>query len=263
MRAAVVQMASGSVPRGNQIEAEKHIRAAAEAGAELVVLPENFGVITAHERDIVAYGEEPARGPLQDFLAGLAADLSVIIVGGTIPLQASSADKVRDGQCIARYDKIHLFDVALPNRDEQYHESSIIEPGDKVVVIEVDGINLGLAICYDLRFPELFRLLVEKGADVIAMPAAFTATTGKAHWHSLVRARAIENLCYILAAAQGGYHVNGRETYGHSLIVDPWGNTLDEVASGAGFALAEINLNQQQEIRARFPVLTHRKIAHS
>ena len=160
MRAAVVQMASGSVPRGNQIEAEKHIRAAADAGAELVVLPENFGVITAHERDIIAYGEEPGRGPLQDFLAGLAADLGVFIVGGTIPLQASSADKVRntlmvfgrDGQCIARYDKIHLFDVALPNRDEQYHESSIIEPGDKVVVIEVDGINLGLAICYDLRF---------------------------------------------------------------------------------------------------------------
>jgi deaminated glutathione amidase len=269
MKLAVIQLASGSNLQGNMLEAEKLISAAADAGAEMVLLPENFGMITADEREILDYGEAFGSGPLQDFLAQQSAQHGIYLVGGTIPLQSQHSNKIRNsllvydaqGQCISRYDKIHLFDVQLPNEDEQYHESNTFEPGEEVVVIALGEIKLGLAICYDLRFPELFRALVDKGADVIVLPSAFTATTGKAHWHTLLKARAIENLCYVAASAQGGYHVNGRETFGHSLIVDPWGNILDEVESGSGFAIADISLSQQQQIRTRFPVLSHRKIS--
>lgn len=267
MKFAALQMASGSNIKGNLLEAEKLIKNAVTAGAEVVVLPENFGMIGLQQEDVVKFRETPGQGPLQDFLAQQSAKHSIVLVGGSIPIQTDDESRFRNtllvynkkGHCVARYDKIHLFDVTLPDKDESYQESEVIEPGDSVVVVEVDSIKIGLAICYDLRFPELFRLLTDKGAEVIVLPSAFTAETGKAHWHALLKARAIENLIHIVAPAQGGFHVNGRETYGHSLIVDPWGNILDEISSGAGFALAEINLQQQQQIRERFPVLAHRR----
>lgn len=267
MRVAAIQMASGSSISGNLHETEKLISEAVSDGAEMVVLPENFGMIGIKQEDVVEYCEKPGAGTLQDFLAEQAKRHSVIIAGGTIPLQSDDRSRYRNtlqvydkqGECIAHYDKIHLFDVSLPDVDESYNESAVIQPGSSVVVVEVGGIKLGLAICYDLRFPELFRLLVDKGAEIILLPSAFTAATGKAHWHALLKARAIENLCFVVAPAQGGYHVNGRETYGHSLIVDPWGNVLDEIDSGSGFAIAELNLFQQQHLREHFPVLSHRK----
>jgi deaminated glutathione amidase len=269
MRLAVIQMASGSILKGNILEAGKLIKNAVDDGVEVIVLPENFGMITANESDILQYGETFGDGPLQDFLAQQSAKHNIYLVGGTLPVKSENSNKIRNtllvydpqGECISRYDKIHLFDVWLPSADEQYHESSMFEPGEETVVLQVGDMKLGLAICYDLRFPELFRALVDKGAEVIVLPAAFTAVTGKAHWHTLLKARSIENLCYLAASAQGGYHVNGRETYGHSLIVDPWGKVVDEIDSGSGYAIADINLSQQQQIRERFPVLTHRKIS--
>ena len=269
MRIAVVQMASGSILQGNMLEAEKLIKSAVEDGADVVVLPENFGMITAREGEILKFGESYGDGPLQNFLSEQAAKNGIYLVGGTLPIKSEHSNKIRNtllvfnpqGVCVSRYDKIHLFDVLLPNGDEQYHESNMFEPGEDIVVLEIGEIKLGLAICYDLRFPELFRALVDKGADVIVLPAAFTAVTGKAHWHTLIKSRAIENLCYMAASAQGGYHVNGRETYGHSLIVDPWGKVIDEIETGPGYAIADINLSQQQQIRERFPVLSHRKIS--
>lgn len=271
MRIAAIQMASGSNIKGNLLEAEKLIANAVGEGAEMVVLPENFGLIASSQEDVIKHKEQPGNGPLQDFIAQQSARHEITIVAGTIPIETGDEKKYRNallvydknGACIARYDKIHLFDVALPDKDESYHESDVIEPGNKIVVVESEGIKLGLAICYDLRFPELFRMLVDKGAEVIVLPSAFTAETGKAHWHALLKARAIENLAYVVASAQGGFHVNGRETYGHSLIVDPWGNILDEIASGPGFAIATINLQQQQQIRERFPVLEHRQCSIS
>ncbi len=267
MRVAAIQMASGSIISGNLLEAEKLISEAVSDGAEMLVLPENFGMIGVKQEDVIEFGEKPGEGPLQEFLADQSKRHNIIIVGGTIPLKSDDDKRYRntlpvyngDGECIAQYDKIHLFDVSLPDADESYKESAVSQPGDKIVVVEVGGIKLGLATCYDLRFPELFRLLVDKGAEVIVLPAAFTAATGKAHWHVLLQARAIENQCFVIASAQGGYHVNGRETYGHSLIVDPWGNVLDEVNSGSGYAIANLDLQQQHNIRERFPVLSHRK----
>lgn len=267
MRVAAIQMASGSNISGNLLEADKLISNAVADGANMVVLPENFGIIGVRQQDVLEHSEKSGQGPLQDFLSEQASRHGISVIGGSIPMQSYDARRYRntllvygkDGQCVARYDKIHLFDVSLPDVDESYQESAVIEPGDQVVVIEVDGVKLGLAICYDLRFPELFRLLIDKGAEVLVLPSSFTSVTGKAHWHALLKARAIENLSFVVASAQGGYHVNGRETYGHSLILDPWGNTLDEIASGSGFAIADLNLEQQQKIRSRFPVLAHRK----
>lgn len=268
MKVAAVQMASGSSLTGNMLEAERLIGQAVEQGAQLVVLPENFGMICAEPQEIVAYAEKPGEGPLQDFMRQQASRHQIYLVGGSIPMIASVENKVRntlwvygpDGGEVARYDKIHLFDVTLPCKDEQYTESVFIEPGNEIRLIEAGGIRIGLAICYDLRFPELFRQLAAKGADVIVLPAAFTAETGKAHWHTLLKARAIENLSYVVASAQGGFHVNGRETYGHSLVADPWGNILAEVEQGPGVAVAEIKPAQQQQIRERFPVLQHIRI---
>lgn len=269
MRLAVIQMASGSNLQGNMLEAERLIKSAVNDGAQIVVLPENFGMITATEPELLEYGEHPGDGPLQNFLAEQALKHGIFVVGGTLPLRSKNEQKIRNsllvynaqGKCIARYDKIHLFDVFLPDKAEHYHESGLFDPGDEIMVIQIGEMKVGLAICYDLRFPELFRALIEKGAEVIVLPSAFTETTGKAHWHTLIKARAIENLCYFAASAQGGYHVNGRATYGHSIIVDPWGNIMDEVETGAGYAIADISRSRQQQIREHFPVLNHRKIS--
>lgn len=268
-RVAAVQMASGPNVGANLIEAGRLISRAADAGAELVVLPENFAIMGMSERDKVGIREADGRGPIQDFLAEQADKHRVWIVGGTVPLAAEAESKVRAacllyderGTRVARYDKVHLFDVHLDESGENYEESETIEPGRDVVVVDTPFGRLGLAVCYDLRFPELFRRMLRDGVELIALPAAFTALTGRAHWEVLVRARAIENLCYVVTAAQGGYHVNGRETFGDSMIVDPWGVVLDRLAQGSGFVAGEIDRERIASIRRSFPALDHRRIA--
>jgi nitrilase len=265
---AAVQLASGSNLQANLIEAEKQVRKAASAGAQLVVLPENFGFMGNTCGDLQKVRERPGEGPLQDFLAQLSARLGIWIVGGTVPLYGDHPDKAKAaclvydhrGRPVARYDKIHLFDVQLAENGEKYEESASFEPGDRTLVVDSPVGPLGLAICYDLRFPELFRELVEAGAEIIAVPSAFTAVTGKAHWEVLVRARAVENLVYIVAAGQGGFHVNGRETHGHSMIVDPWGTILAEQPRGAGAVSARIDPERLVATRRSFPCLDHRKL---
>ena len=267
-KAAVVQMASGPNVSANLLEVERLAEEAVGAGARLLVLPENFAFLGLAERDILGIGEEDGAGPLQEFLAQLARRLGVWLVGGTVPIRVGGAEKVRaacmvydeQGRRLARYDKIHLFDVHLVETDERYRESETIEPGDSVCVIDSPFGRLGLAVCYDLRFPELFRAMLDQGVEVIAIPAAFTALTGRAHWDTLVRARAVENLCYVVAAAQGGFHVSGRETYGHSQIVDPWGNTLAQLPRGTGVVTATLDAEFQAATRRNFPCLQHRRL---
>lgn len=267
-RVAAIQMASGPNVSANLTEAAKLIAQAADAGATLIVLPENFAIMGREEIDKVKQQEQPGQGPIQDFLAEQASKHGVWIVGGTIPLQSDEPDRIRaacllyndKGEQVARYDKVHLFDVHLEENAETYNESQTIQPGREAVVVDTPFGRLGMAVCYDLRFPELFRRMADEGVDLIAMPSAFTAITGRAHWDVLVRARAIENLIYMVAAAQGGYHINGRETYGHSMIVDPWGMVLDELSNGNGFVTAEIDPKRIADTRRNFPALQHRKI---
>lgn len=268
IKIAAVQMASGPNINANLNEARRLISLAADAGAKMVVLPENFAIMGMQEQDKVAVREKPGDGPIQAFVSEQASSNSIWLVAGTIPLESSTAGKVRaacllyndQGQCVAQYDKTHLFDVHITQSNEKYIESETIEAGNTVVVAETPFGRLGLAVCYDLRFPELFRNMLNQGAELIAIPAAFTAVTGKAHWEILVRARAIENLCYVIAAAQGGYHVNGRESYGDSMIVDPWGNVLDRLASGSGFVIGRYDRSQISKLRSTFPVIDHRKL---
>jgi len=268
-RVAALQMASGPNVNANLLEAERLITSAAESGAGLVVLPENFAIMGRKESDKVKIREAEGDGPIQTFLARQAARHGVWLVGGTVPLMADAEDKVRaaslvyndKGEQVARYDKIHLFDVHIEESDEHYIESETTEAGDRSVVIETPFGRLGLSVCYDLRFPELFRLMHDQGVELIVIPSAFTSITGKAHWESLVRARAIENLSYIVAAAQGGYHANGRETHGDSMIVDPWGVVLDHLPRGSGVVTAEIDLEHLRRVRERFPAIEHRRLA--
>ncbi len=267
-RVAAIQMASGPNIGANLIEAERLIGMAVENGAELLVLPENFALMGLTEEDKVKSCEEEGRGPIQDFLSRQAATHGVWIVGGTLPLRSSQAGKVyaacllydSSGAVVARYDKMHLFDVRIEASRENYTESLTIVPGERVTVVDTPFGRLGLAVCYDLRFPELFRCMLEQDAELFAIPSAFTAVTGKAHWEALVRVRAIENLCYVVAAAQGGYHINGRETYGDSMVVDPWGNVLDRLANGAGVVCASLDLEHLQGIRRGFPAIDHRRL---
>lgn len=265
---AAIQMASGPNVNANLIEAGRLIAMAVDAGANLVVLPENFALMGLSELDKVKVREQDGSGPIQDFLSEQASKHSVWLVGGTIPLVAEDKGKVRGscllindaGERVARYDKIHLFDVNLPQSGENYNESETIESGNNVIVVDTPFGRLGLAVCYDLRFPELFRKMVDQGAQIIALPSAFTAITGNAHWEVLVRARAIENLCYMVASAQGGYHVSGRETFGDSMIVNPWGAVVDRLEHGSGFVIAEPDLDYLESTRRNFPVLEHRKM---
>ncbi|HPE79776.1 MAG: carbon-nitrogen hydrolase family protein [Chromatiaceae bacterium] len=267
-KVAALQLASGSNVSANLLETERLAEAAAKQGAELIVLPENFAFMGRSCGDANALREAPGDGPLQSFLSQLASRLGVWVVGGTIPLEADHAAKWRAactvyddrGKQVARYDKQHLFDVNLIESDEQFVESESIEPGDRVVVIDSPIGRLGIAVCYDLRFPELFRAMVDRSVEVIALPAAFTAITGRAHWETLVRARAIENLCYVIASAQGGFHVASRETYGHSMIVDPWGTKLALRERGNGCVVAEIDPEFQHTTRRNFPCLDHRRL---
>lgn len=270
--AAVVQMVSGSEVEANLARAGRLIEQATRAGARLVVLPENFALFGRREQDKLAVAESDGAGPIQDFLAQTARRHGIYLVGGTIPLRGADAQRVRaacllhgpDGRRLARYDKIHLFDVEVGESaggGERYRESASIEPGDEVVTVDTELGRLGLAVCYDLRFPELFRALLAKGAEILILPSAFTETTGAAHWHLLCRARAVENLCYLLAPGQGGLHDNGRRTYGHSLIAGPWGEVLAEHAdSGEGVASANLDLAAVHRLRTRFPATQHRRL---
>jgi nitrilase len=255
----------------NLLMAEQLIGQAAQAGARLAVLPENFAFMGQREADKLALQESEGNGPLQTFLSHQAARHKIWLVGGTIPLAAHDPNKVRAsclvfddaGQQVARYDKIHLFDVQLPQADESYCESDSIEPGSCPVVLETPVGRLGLAVCYDIRFPELMRTLLDQGLEILALPAAFTAATGKAHWELLLRVRAVENLCYVIGAAQGGRHASGRETYGDSLVVDPWGDVLARQSCGAGVILGHLDRTRLAELRRVFPVLHHRRLGSS
>jgi nitrilase len=266
-RIAAIQMSSGPNLGANLLSAERLLTEAARAGARVAVLPENFGLMGRHDAERVAAAEPAGGGPQQDFCAAVAARLGLWIVAGTIPVRAEDGRAygsclVYDhrGEQVARYDKIHLFDVHIRERDERYHESGHTCPGEQVVVLDTPVGRMGLAVCYDLRFPELFRQLAAQGAEIFALPSAFTEATGRAHWEVLIRARAIENLAYIVAPAQGGLHVNGRETYGHSLVVDPWGMVLAERAEGPGVITAELDMGRLTELRRGFPVLDHRRL---
>jgi nitrilase len=267
-KVAAIQMATSPNVSANLLEAERLISEAAESGAGLIVLPENFAFMGEHERQMCTLREHQGDGPLQNFISQMARRHGVWLVGGTIPMEASDGAKVRaaslvfdnQGRMVARYDKIHLFDVQLVENDERYEESNTIEPGDQTLVVDTPFGRLGIAICYDLRFPELFRKLMAQGAEIFVVPSAFTAITGKAHWETLVRARAIENLAFVVAAAQGGYHLNGRETHGHSMIVDPWGTVLAQVPRGTGFVSVELDRDYQQTIRRTFPTIEHQRL---
>ena len=265
---AAIQMVSGHSVAGNLAEASELLAQAADRGAKLAVLPENFALMGRRETDKVAVRETEGAGQIQDFLAEQALRHQLWLVGGTIPLRSgdNQSDRVRaacllfddQGRQVARYDKVHLFDVQVVGSRERYAESATIEPGDRYVVADTPLGRLGLAVCYDLRFPEQFRAMADQGMEIMALPAAFTATTGAAHWEVLLRARAIENQCYVIAAGQGGRHTNGRETFGDSLLIDPWGLILDRLAWGPGIALATLDREFMEDIRRQFPVLTHR-----
>lgn len=263
-RIAAVQMASGPRVEANLREAARLIEIAVQQGARLVALPEYFGIMGMKDTDKVAVREEFGSGPIQEFLAQTARSHGIWIVGGSVPLVASSRDKVLNtslvyddrGNCVARYDKIHLFGFEMGR--EKYSEERTIEHGKKVVAFDSPFGRIGLSICYDLRFPELYRAMGE--VDLILVPSAFTETTGKAHWETLIRARAIENLAYVLAPAQGGYHVNGRETHGDSMIVDPWGVVLDRLPRGSGVVVAGMNRAHIQRLRQSLPALQHRSL---
>ena len=263
-RIAGVQMASGPNVEGNLREAARLVAMAAEQGAKLVVLPEHFSIMGMKDRDKVAVREIEGKGPIQEFLGVTAKKHKIWLAGGSVPLAASVPTKVRNscllyddkGKMAARYDKIHLFGLDLGN--EHYHEQTTIEPGHEVVVAETPFGRVGLSVCYDLRFPELYRAMGE--VDIILVPSAFTETTGKAHWETLIRARAIENQAYVLAPAQGGYHVSGRETHRNSMIVDPWGVILDRLPRGSGVVIAGINPQYQASLRKSLPALTHRTL---
>lgn len=264
-KCAAIQMVSGPTVSDNLMEAEKLIAEAANTGAKLVALPENFAIMGDHETDKIKVKEIDGEGPIQNFLSTMAKKYAVWVVAGTMPIVCDNPDKVyaacliynEQGERVARYDKIHLFDVSVPDTSEVYRESDSIEAGVEPLVIDTPFGRLGMAICYDLRFPEFFRNMKKLGVELVIIPAAFTYETGAAHWEILLRARAIENLCYVIAPNQGGFHKNGRRTFGHSMIIDPWGVMLDCYKTGSGFACADIDLDRLQKIRTTFPVLNH------
>lgn len=264
-RVAVVQMVSGPRVAGNLEEAGRLIAMAAARGAQLVALPEYFAILGLKDTDKVDVREAQGDGPIQAFLSNAARLHGLWIVGGSAPLTASDPGKVRNsslvydatGKQVARYDKIHLFGFQMG--EERYLEANTIEPGNQAVTVDTPFGRLGLSICYDLRFPELYRAM--KDVDIILVPSAFTETTGRAHWETLLRARAIENLAYVLAPAQGGHHANGRETHGDSMIIDPWGVVLDRLPRGAGVVVADVDLERMHELRKCLPALSHRTMA--
>lgn len=265
-RIAAIQMTSSHDVKTNLSMAEKLITDAANQGAKLVVLPEMFAVMGLDQMDKVKTRETFGQGPIQDFLHQQAKKHDIWLVGGTLPIALEdSTEKVHaaclvydnHGKVVARYDKIHMFDVLVGDK-EVYAESRTTVPGKKIVVIDSPFGRLGLSVCYDLRFPEMYRTMHDDGVQIVVMPAAFTYTTGAAHWDVLVRARAIENQVVMIAAAQTGTHENGRKTYGHSMIVDPWGVVQASLPEGLGVVVTDVDLDSMQKLRRDFPVLSHR-----
>ena len=267
-RVAAIQMTSGHIVRDNLAVAGELLREAKDAGADIACLPENFAFIGLRDADKLEVAEAEGDGMTQSFLGDTARKLNLWILGGSILIRRDKDRRVANssllidaaGKRVVRYDKIHLFDVTIPGRDEQYRESTHVAAGRELKVADTPVGRLGLSVCYDMRFPELYRELATQGAQWLAMPAAFTVPTGRAHWETLLRARAIENLCYVVAPAQSGTHTSGRETYGDTLIVDYWGQVLSRLAKGTGVITADIDLAKQTETRARFPALDNRQL---
>jgi nitrilase len=263
-RIAGVQMASGPNLSANLNEAKRLIGMAVDQGAGLVALPEWFACMGLKDTDKVRIREKPGDGPIQKFLADTARRHKIWLIGCSVPLESGDPARVFNsllvyddsGKQVARYDKIHLFTLDLAQ--EKFSEERTIQPGKDVRVIDSPFGRIGLSVCYDLRFPELYRAM--KDVDIVVVPSAFTETTGRAHWEALIRARAIENLAYILAPAQGGYHLSGRETHGNSMIVDPWGVVLDRLPRGSGVVIAGVNPSYQANLRKSLPALKHRTI---
>ena len=270
MRVAAIQMNSGSDVSANLELAERLLDEAAADGCMLAVLPENFALMPEQGKDKALHAEQPGEGPIQSFLSTAAAKHGLWIISGSMPLVSPAiADKRVYGACPvynaegkaqALYRKMHLFDVDLADNQESYRESASMYPGDDLVAVDTPIGRVGLTICYDLRFPEMFRQLVDDGATVFTVPAAFTVTTGKAHWHTLLRARAIENLAYVIAPGQYGLHPDDRSTFGHSLICDPWGRILAEKAEGNGVVAADIDPEFPDRLRSEFPALANRRL---
>lgn len=262
-----MQMCSGSAVAANLADARALIREAAGRGATLVVLPENFAYLAADEAGKLAIVEAFGDGQIQAFLAHEARAHGIWLVGGTTPLRSNEPRRAfsasllyaPSGECCARYDKVHLFDVGVPGKDESYRESATALPGTAPTTFDAPFGRLGMAVCYDVRFPAFFDIVGRAGVAILTLPAAFTVPTGEAHWHVLLRARAIESLCYVVAAAQSGEHPGGRRTYGHSLIVGPWGKVLAELPQGPGVVVADLDLAELEQLRARFPALSHRR----
>jgi len=266
MKIAALQMVSTPDVERNLEAAERLIAQAAAAGAGLAALPEYFCLMGRRDTDKLAHAEAPGDGPIQRFLAAAARRHGLWLIGGTLPLQAGDGERALnsngvyapDGSLAARYDKLHLF--AFDNGREQYDEGRTLRAGSAPVAVQAGPLRVGLSICYDLRFPELYRALMDPPCDLLSVPAAFTYTTGQAHWELLLRARAVENQCYVLAAAQGGTHENGRRTWGHSMVVDPWGEVLALREEGEGVLVAEVDPARIAEVRQQLPALKHRRL---
>ena len=273
MKIAAVQMVSTPRVATNLETARRLVARAAGEGAQIVVLPEYFCFMGASDRDKLAIAEAPGTGPIQRMLAETAREHRVWLIGGTLPLTIDdggakdgvAVDRVMNadlvfsprGELAARYDKMHLF--AYDNGSERYDEGRTLRAGSTPVAFDADGVRVGLSVCYDLRFPELYRALMRPPCDLLSVPSAFTYTTGAAHWEVLLRARAIENQCYVVAAAQGGTHENGRRTFGHSLVIDPWGEVVACVDEGEGIVVAELQRERIDSVRRQLPALEHRR----
>ncbi len=259
---AAIQMISAPEVAENLATASRLVRQAAAGGAQLVLMPEYWAIMGRHDSDKVAVAEPLGQGPIQDCMAGLARELGIWLIGGTLPLASDDPERVINttlvynpqGEQVSRYDKIHLF--GFSKGTESYDEARTIVPGTAPGVFDAPFGKVGMSVCYDLRFPELYRAMGPLA--LIVVPAAFTYTTGQAHWEILLRARAIENQCYVLAAAQGGEHPNGRRTWGHSMLIDPWGKVLDVLAEGEGVVQGQLDLAYTDSIRASLPALRHR-----
>jgi nitrilase len=266
MKIAAVQMVSGTSVERNLETARRLVGEAARGGAALVVLPEYFCLMGRNDRDKLALAEAPGDGPIQQMLSETARAHGIWLIGGTLPIRSGDPERVLNANCVhapdgtlaARYDKIHLF--KYDNGRERYDEGSAICAGGAPTSVQAGAFRVGLSVCYDLRFPELYRALMHPPCDLLSVPAAFTYPTGRAHWELLLRARAVENQCYVIAAAQGGMHENGRRTFGHSMIVDPWGEVLDMRPEGEGVVLAEADPQRIASVRMQLPALEHRRI---